>query len=287
MRRSLAAICLLLSAACTAAPKPEATTAPAPARASPTRVATHPPAPSPTATTPACLSLPGRMIVDEYVDSDLARSIPYRVYLPPCYERERARPYPVLILLHGLQLTYSQWDDLGVDETADALLRRGNLPPMVIVMPWERKGLDFEQAIVAKLLPHIRSVYAGGGDRTTTAIGGISRGAGWALRIGLKHPDEFGAIGLHSPAVLSPDLYYLAGWIKAAEAIGMPRLWIDFADHDTSRAGAMELAVDLHELGVTFASSTAPGEHTGDYWSSRMEDYLTWYASTWAEAPMR
>ncbi len=254
---------------------------PAAPGASPTTAATRTSTPPSTPTTPACLSLPGRVIMDEYVDPDLPRSIPYRVYLPPCYERAGSRTYPVLVLLHGLQLTDDQWDDLGVNETADLLLRRGAIPPMVIVMPWERKGLDFEQAIVTKLLPHIRSAYAGGGDRTTTAIGGISRGAGWALRIGLKHPDEFGAIGLHSPVVLSPDLYYLADWIKAAEPIGTPRLWIDFASRDTSRADAQELAMDLQELGVTFASSTAPGEHTGAYWSSRLEDYLEWYASGW------
>jgi len=260
---------------------------PAPTGAHPTPAATRTPAPSPTTTTPACLSLPGQVIVEEYIDSDLPRSIPYRVYLPPCYEAGAPRPYPVLVLLHGLQLTDSQWDDLGVDETADALIRRGAIPPVVIVMPWERRGLDFEQAIVAKLLPHIRSTSAGGGDRTTTAIGGISRGAGWALRIGLKHPDEFGAIGLHSPAVLSPDLYHLGDWIKAAEPMGVPRLWIDFADRDTSRAGALELAMDLEELGATFASSSSPGEHTGTYWSSRLEDYLSWYASGWAGSSMR
>jgi enterochelin esterase family protein len=158
---------------------------------------------------------------------------------------------------------------------------------MVIVMPWERKGLDFEQAIVTKLLPHIRSAYAGGGNRTTTAIGGISRGAGWALRIGLKHPEEFSAIGLHSPAVLEPDLFYLADWIKAAGSTGVPRLWIDFANRDTSRAGAQELSGALRELGVTFASSTAPGEHTAAYWSSRLEDDLTGHASGWTGSRMR
>ncbi len=286
MKAFLATVCLLLSVGCAAAPNATAPIKPWPTTASPTYPATLTSAPSPTATTPACLSLPGRVIVDEYVDSDLARSIPYRVYLPPCYEEGSSRTYPILILLHGLQLTDSQWDDLGVDETADTLLRQGRIPPMVIVMPWERKGLDFEQAIVAKLLPHIRSAYAGGGNRTTTAIGGISRGAGWALRIGLKHPDEFGAIGLHSPAVLEPDLFYLADWTKAAEP-DVPRLWIDIASRDTSRAGAQELAGELRALGVTFASSIAPGEHTASYWSSRLKDYLTWYALGWTGSRMR
>jgi len=285
MRRSIVLICLLLSVGC-ATPIPLTPTRETP-RSSPTPLSTPTPAPTQTASTPACLSLPGQIITDEYIDSDLPRSIPYRVYLPSCYEQPSAAPYPVLILLHGLLFTDSQWDDLGIDESADALLRRGAMPPAVIVMPWERKGLDFEQAIVQKLLPHVRAIYAGGGDRTNTSIGGLSRGAGWALRIGLKHPDQFGAIGLHSPAVLAPDLYYLESWIDSAQAVGVPAIWIDYGERDTSRPGALELAASLAELGVTFASSSAPGEHTAAYWSSRLEDYLAWYALGWIDPPMR
>jgi enterochelin esterase family protein len=213
----------------------------------------------------------------------MARSLPYRLYLPPCFDAG-LQDYPVLILIHGLQSSDSQWDELGVDETADAMIRDGELPPFIIVMPWERKGLDFMPSIVDVLLPHVRAVFAGEGSAATTAIGGLSRGAGWALRIGLQHPEEFGAIGLHSPAVLAPDMYYVEAWVDAAEqADAAPRLWIDIAERDTSRAGALELRALLDELKLPYAWSTGPGEHTGSYWSSRLEDYLGWYAEPWAE----
>jgi enterochelin esterase-like enzyme len=225
-------------------------------------------------------------LVEEITAEGMSRSLPYRVYLPPCYEAQEARDYPVLILIHGLQSTDSQWDDLGVNEAADTLIRNGDIAPMVIVMPWERKGLDFETSIVDVLLPHIRATYSGDGDRVTTAIGGLSRGAGWALRIGLKHPEVFGSIGLHSPAVLPPDMYYVADWVEAAQPTSdTPRLWIDIAERDTSRAGAQELAALLDELGLTYAWSSAPGEHSPAYWSSRLTDYLRWYGEPWkAEA---
>jgi enterochelin esterase-like enzyme len=103
------------------------------------------------------------------------------------------------------------------------------------------------------------------------------------LRIGLKHPETFGAIGLHSPAVLAPDLYYVPEWFEAAKGgPGTPRVWIDIAERDTSRAGALELAEAFDEIGLGYAWSTAPGEHTGSYWSSRLEDYLAWYGEGWA-----
>ena len=247
-----------------------------------TTTATPPPTALPTATAPGCLSQPGRIIVDELTAEGMARSLPYRVYLPPCFDKDARLRYPVLILIHGLQSTDAQWDDLGVNETADALIRQGKLPPMVIVMPWERKGLDFEAAVVEVLLPHVREAYAGDGGREMTAIGGLSRGAGWALRIGLQHPETFGAIGLHSPAVLPPDMYYVPGWVKAARQAGdLPRIWIDIAERDTSKAGANELAGVLRDLGMSYAWSSGPGEHSAGYWSSRMADYLKWYGRPW------
>lgn len=279
VRIALLPCLFLLATACSlvrAAPQASAASQASPTELAPTVGPTATPSPFPTATTPACLSQPGKILADEYTDPSLPRSIPHRVYLPPCYEPDGDSPYPVLLLLHGLQLTDAQWEDLGVDDTADELIRQGVIPPLVIVMPWERKGLEFETALVDHLLPHIRTVYAGGGDRSTTAIGGISRGAGWALRIGLKHPDTFGAVGLHSPAVLVPDLFWLPDWIEAAGA-NVPSLWIDIAERDTSRAGATELGALLDELGVPFEWSTAPGEHSATYWSSRLREYLAWY----------
>ena len=105
-------------------------------------------------------------------------------------------------------------------------------------------------------------------------------GSATVRRIGLNHPDQFGAIGLHSPAVLVPDIYWLPEWIVNAGS-AMPALWIDIAERDTSRAGAMELAAKLDELGVPYAWSSAPGEHAATYWSSRIGDYLTWYGARW------
>jgi len=280
--RRLALLVLFLLAGCSTPLRMATTTAtlaPPPTRPSPTF---PDPTPAPTATPRACLAQPGRIVVDEIVAEGMARSQPYRVYLPPCYDDRSQPDYPVLILIHGLQSTDSQWDDLGLDETADALIRDGELTPMVIVMPWERRGLDFEASVAEVLLPHIRETFAGDGGRRTTAIGGLSRGAGWALRIGLQHPELFGAIGLHSPAVLQPDMFYVSDWVEAArQSSQVPRLWIDIAERDTSRAGAQELAALLADLGLSYAWSTTPGEHSAAYWSTRMADYLRWYGEPW------
>ncbi|MFQ5616885.1 MAG: hypothetical protein ACE5GO_10575, partial [Anaerolineales bacterium] len=62
----------------------------------------------------------------------------FRVYTPPCYEPLTNQFYPLLILIHGSTFTDDQWDRLGVDETADALIAAGEVSPFLILMPRDR-----------------------------------------------------------------------------------------------------------------------------------------------------
>ena len=217
----------------------------------------------------------------EYENDDLPRSIPYHLYQPPCFEETAGQTLPVLVMLHGLQATDQQWIDLGIGEAADRLIASGKAPPFLVVLPWERRGLEFETAVAEFLLPHIQATYRGSADRSRVAIGGLSRGVGWALRIGLKHPDRFGSIGLHSPAVLTPDLYYLPEWINAIPEDLRPRVWIDIGDQDSLRASVLELTELLDDLGYEYQWTSGPGDHLAEYWSSHLEAYLAWYGRFW------
>ncbi len=223
------------------------------------------------------------MEIGELVDPALPRSLPYRIYLPPCYQEIPSGELPALYALHGLQRTDSQWDDLGADEVAGQLIGSGAAPPYLIVMPWERLGLDFEDTIVSYLIPFVERTYGASAQPEHRAIGGISRGAGWALRIGLKHPELFAAIGLHSPAVLPPDMYELPRWMDAAPESPLPDLWIDIGERDTLRFSAIELTELLDDLGVSYHWEMLPGEHIASYWESNMERYMLWYVSEWED----
>jgi enterochelin esterase-like enzyme len=217
----------------------------------------------------------------EVVDKRLPRNLPVRVYLPACYDAQSSALFPVVFLLHGLTYTDSQWDDLGVDETMDSLLAAGRVSPALIVMPWERTGIDLEQAIPQVLIPYIDRHYRTISDRSSRAIGGISRGGGWALRIGLLHPDLFASIGLHSPAVLPPDLFRIPDWAPAIPPSEAPRIWIDMGDRDTLRFDLAKLKGVLDESGIHYQAHTYPGEHTSAYWSAHLESYLLWYGLGW------
>ena len=204
----------------TVAPKPAAATAPA--------------------EDDGCQDTTGQMIQAELVDPELSRSLPYRVYLPPC-AAELHGQLPTLYLLHGLARTDSQWDGLEADEIALEMMVAEQAPPFIMVMPWERLGLEYEETIVDYLIPHIERQYGASPDPALRSIGGISRGAGWALRIGLQHPELFQAIGLHSPAVLVPDEFLIPEWLEQIPVESMPELWIDIGDRDPLRFSLPEL----------------------------------------------
>ena len=138
--------------------------------------------PNPIATTAppedeGCLETTGQMIQAELVDPELPRSLPYRVYLPPCAEDFQGQ-LPAMYLLHGLARTDAQWDELEADEIALKMMVAEQAPPFIMVMPWERLGLEYGETIVDYLIPHIESEYGASPDRGLRSIGGISRGAG-------------------------------------------------------------------------------------------------------------
>ena len=232
-----------------------------------------------------CQEEKGQILTGTVEDPRLFRPLPYRIYLPPCFDRQGETRYPTVYLLHGLGRTDSQWDDLGIDEVADRIMGLGRSSHFLIVMPWERTGIELESAVVDVLLHHIESEYHALPTRQGRVIGGISRGAGWALRIGLKNPDLFRAIGLHSPAVLSPDLFNLADWTASISAGYQPLIWIDIGERDTLLEATLELKSRLDELGVSYRWHLNEGYHEDRYWMAHLTEYLEWYSDVLSAAP--
>lgn len=212
------------------------------------------------------------------------RPLVYWLYLPPCFDHYHPSPYPTLYLLHGLAQSDSEWLDLGLPERADALIVGKAVPAFIVVMPGERTGFDMQAILIDILLPEIERSFPAGGSRELRAIGGISRGGGWALRIGLQRPDLFCAIGLHSPAVISPDLYWLPIWAAEVPPDAIPRLWVDLGTEDTLLRPALELREQLDKIRWPYTWTVSRGEHTSTYWSGHLDDYLRWYAETWPSA---
>ncbi len=210
------------------------------------------------------------------------------LYLPPCYAEHRQATYPLLILLHGQHYTPYQWDTLGLDELLDNLIPSGVLPPVVVFMPWEQNWehpdeTPFDEALMEDALPWLEANYRLRPGRKYRAIGGVSRGAAWAIRLGLSRWDRFAALGAHSPAVFAGDGWWLPRWLKAIPQGQWPRIYIDVGDADfyEIQFSARLLAQWLARYQIPYEWHYNVGRHNNAYWQRHLRYYIRWYVQPW------
>ncbi len=218
-----------------------------------------------------------------------AREIQAQVYLPPCYDAQAQPGYPLLVLIHGQGFTPQQWLDLDLPRRADALITAGQAAPFVALMPYDPppalrpEHTGFDEALLQDLLPWVTGHYAVRREREYWAIGGISRGAAWAIHIGLQHWDQFGAIGGHSPPVFWSDGWQIPRWLDAIPEGEWPRIYLDIGDADREEIlrSAQEFEALLTEKGVPHQWHYNVGRHEQAYWYAHLDAYLRWYAAAW------
>jgi enterochelin esterase-like enzyme len=230
----------------------------------------------------------GKVDVFEFSTVLLPDPLVYRIYLPPCYDEEPSREYPVLYLIHGQSYSDTQWDRLGVPESADRLIASGEVSPFIVVMPrdrvWTEPTVDnFGLAVEQSLIPWVDEHYHTIPDRAHRAIGGLSRGAAWAVHIGLSNWDLFSAIGVHSGFVFHSDVQPIYLWLNSIPEGEAPRVYMDIgnADRPDITIGAKWLEELLTRFNVPHEWHMFVGEHEEEYWQAHVEDYLRWYTMEW------
>jgi len=277
---------LLLAGLWACAPVIEPT--PTPTLVPPTSTSTPLPpteTPVPTPTPLTCLTQPGQ--VEQGVVEETNPPQEYLIYLPPCYYEKTDERYPVLYLLHGQTYTDDQWVRLGAVDVMDNLLLNDKALPFIIVFPDDRywnvaAGPGFGQRLVDYLVPYVDQNYRTIADRDHRAIGGMSRGAGWALRLGLERWQLFGTLGLHSLAAFGDDRPFLIDWVRAIPPESWPNIFMDVGEGDTELGFNSSFETNLTRLGVPHEWHLYPGAHDEQYWQAHVEEYLRWYAGIWA-----
>jgi enterochelin esterase-like enzyme len=138
------------------------------------------------------------------------------VFLPPSYEKEKSRRYPVVYALHGFFIGAEQWTgEIHVPQTIEGAFA-GGTREMIVVLP-DSKTLhdgsmysssvttgDFEQFIARDLVAYIDARYRTLPQRLSRGLAGHSMGGYGATRIGMKHGDVFGSLYIMSPGGMSP-----------------------------------------------------------------------------------
>jgi enterochelin esterase-like enzyme len=227
-------------------------------------------------------------LVEPYQISHGGEELTGRIYTPPCYGSDRELLYPVLYLLHGATETDLQWQELGIAAEADRLIAEGEIAPLIIVLPRELTWVavpenTFGDSLVQELVPWVDMEYRTLPDREFRAIGGLSRGGNWAVRIGLLHWGLFGSIGAHSTPLFYGDLERLPDWIELIPVGWKPRLYLDIGKDDNNLAVSRKLDALLTRLDYPHEWHLNPGLHNAAYWQGHLADYLLWYNDGWAD----
>ena len=238
------------------------------------------------APTPVCIPQQGNVEDESLETSYMYEPFKFRVYLPPCYTQELDRQYPVLYLFHGLFFSDDQWTRMGVAEVVDRLIISGEVDPFIIIMPYdpnqrEPESTKFDEVFMKDLLPYIEANYRILSGARNRAIGGLSRGAGWAIHFGLNYPDLFGAIGAHSPIIFWEDSSEIGKWLDSIPRSRVPRFYVDIGDKDPNPDSAILLDSLLTDRKILHEFLVNPGFHTEQYWESQVENYMRWYAAEW------
>ncbi|MDE2776780.1 MAG: CapA family protein [Chloroflexota bacterium] len=231
----------------------------------------------------------GTLSRETYFSSVSSHERKYTIYLPPCYDALEER-YPLLLLLHGSDANDSQWTRLGFLNSLESAIHQGSAPPMIVLMPYggsianrnRFNGISYD-AILRDLVNQAEGRYRANGAR---AIGGISRGGFWAYQLGLRFPNDFIAIGGHSPyfdrdhAEPADNPLYLARQLRHDTHL---RLWLDRGTNDHASDGIEQMRIILQEGEVPHDYVVhAGGDHSEATWRRFVDDYLQFYASAFA-----
>ncbi len=240
-----------------------------------------------------------------FTSAALGRAMPYSVYLPPDYGTT-ARRYPVLYMLHGMSGTNEEWQSYGIFDKADAMIRTGDLAPLIIVLPQGDKAYWVDHAVTDKqawgrymaqdVVREIDTRFRTLADSTHRAIGGVSMGAHGAVQLAFNYPGTFSVVGAHSLVLrrydTAPSYFGLpADYAKRdpmelalakTELLRSVDLWIDIGEQDPWFGLAKQFDAELAGLKVTHAWHEWAGDHSASYWSAHLADYLHFYGDALA-----
>lgn len=167
------------------------------------------------------------------------------VYLPPGYDAEPARRYPVVLLLTGFtgigvfpfqQQAFSE----SLNERLDRLIAARKVPPMIVASPdcftavGGSQYVDssavgkYETFVVREVVPALDERFRTKADARHRGVCGKSSGGYGSLMLAMKHPDVFGALASHSGDAYFDYVYvydFVKCWDGLREAGGV-REWL-------------------------------------------------------------
>lgn len=212
------------------------------------------------------------------------------IYLPPDYHTTHGRRYPVLYMNDGQNLfdaaTAFLGKEWGLDETAERLIRAGEIQPIIIVGIYntglervaeythvkDKRGRGgraraYGKLIVSELKPFIDHEYRTVPDAANTGIGGSSLGGLVSIYFGLEHPEIFGKLLVMSPSVWWANAAILKEVSRIRHKIRQ-KIWLDVGTQEDAKpeicvAQVQALRDALVEKGWALGDELAYAEDEG------------------------
>lgn len=165
---------------------------------------------------PGTIQVPGGARVEfrKFHSPSVGKEAAYSVFLPPSYDQDPNRKFPVVYFLHGMNNDHTSW---AVTRYGDipgrigAILANGRAPEFLMVHPdgensFYTNTLDgsrrYEDLITQDLIEEVEKTFRAETGKVNRAIGGTSMGGYGALKIAMKHPELYGSVAADSPIVL-------------------------------------------------------------------------------------
>jgi predicted alpha/beta superfamily hydrolase len=240
----------------------------------------------------------------------LAQERDILVYLPPGYETDTKRRYPVLYMHDGQNLfdgatSFIPGQEWRVDETAQRLISEQTITPLIIVgiyhtgvhrlkeytptptqrFPEAGKADAYGRMLVEELKPFIDRAYRTRKGAQDTGLCGSSLGGLVSLYLGLKYPDVFGKLALVSPS-LWWDNRLMLKQVQAIQRRPRLRIWLDMGTREGSPIDAAENIADARALrdallqkgwqsekDLTYLEAEG-AQHNEAAWAARIEPIL-------------
>lgn len=229
----------------------------------------------------------------------------YAIYLPPGYNKNPDKKYPVLYLLHGGGGSHTDWAKAGhLQGIANQLIASEDACEMIVVCPeagkifmnyfncpeWRYQDYFFDE-----LVPYIDSNYRTLADKQHRAVSGLSMGGGATIVYAATHPEMFAAAYSMSGYFYRHDNLF---WInfndpvqkkihqlvednncvklvqnasaEQVEAWKTIHWFVDCGDDDFTYDANIAFIAAMRQKQIPYQLRVRDGGHTWEYWTSAL-----------------
>ncbi|MBN2703729.1 MAG: hypothetical protein JXR23_05900 [Pontiellaceae bacterium] len=220
---------------------------------------------------------------------------PLNIYLPPDYNTNSNKKYPVMYIHHGGGEDHRGWAEQGkTGIIMDNLIAKREAVPMIVVMPNSNLGIGgggynmqgmqpYKTELTEAIIPFVEKNFRAIQDRKSRAMCGLSMGGGQAFYIGLSSTDVFADVGIFSSGLFG-GIREANGFDAEKEMPGLLSdsksfnekldvLFISCGDDDPRIEPTKAAVEKMRAAGLEITFASYPSDHEWQTWRKSLHDF--------------